>query len=343
MSQNLSPQAAASEATFLGLIRRQLTKPKPLPAGINLTGQVAIVTGSNTGLGLESCRQLLALGLSQLVMGVRSQAKGDEAAAKLRKEFPLADATITVWVVDMESYDSVRDFTAKCATLPRINIAILNAGLAKLKYTTVSSTGHETVLQVNYLSTVLLAILLLPILKARKPAGTPAVLSIVGSDAMYSSPIKADKGVSVFSQFDVPDGYSSMAWYSRTKVLLAFFVYQLAQHVDPDDVIINVSNPGATGGTDIARLLPWILQKIVILIQYFVARPVGVGASVYLDAVFAEGKQSHGGFVSDWAIKPFPPLWYTDDGKDFSQRLWQETLQELEVTEATLKELKSYD
>ncbi|KAK3356621.1 retinol dehydrogenase 12, partial [Lasiosphaeria hispida] len=328
MSHELSSKAAAFEATSLGLIYRQFTRPKPLPAGTSLTGQVAIVTGSNTGLGFEACRQLLALGLSQLVMGVRSQAKGNEAAAKLRKEFPLADATVTVWILDMESYDSIRAFTAQCATLPRINIVILNAALTKKSYT-VSTTGHETLLQVNYLSTALLAILLLPILKAKKTGQGPPVLSLVGSDLMYSSPVKTEKGVSVWAQFDDPKGYNQFLWYGQTKVLLMLFVFQLSQHVDPNDVIINVPNPGATGGTSFFRELPWIVQKIFGILQYFVARRVEVGASTYLDAALAKGKESHGAFVSDWAIKPYPTLWYTDEGKEFSRRLWQETLEEL--------------
>src|SRR5689334_11884554 len=99
MSSKLEHQAAW-ESTVMGFAYRQFTRPIPLPAGISLDGQVAVVTGSNTGLGLAACRQLLELGLSQLIMGVRSQAKGDEVADQLRTSFPAA--TISVWLVDMQ-------------------------------------------------------------------------------------------------------------------------------------------------------------------------------------------------------------------------------------------------
>lgn len=93
MSTKLESEASL-ESTVFGFLCRRLTGPKPLPAGIQLTDQVAIVTGSTVGLGLEASRQLLQLGLSRLVMGVRSQVKGDAAAAQLRSAFP--SATISV-------------------------------------------------------------------------------------------------------------------------------------------------------------------------------------------------------------------------------------------------------
>ncbi len=81
------------------------TKPRYPPKDTDLTGRVGIVTGSNTGLGFESSRQLLSYKLSRLIMAVRSPTKGEAAAAKLRKEFPRA--TIDVWILDMNSYESV--------------------------------------------------------------------------------------------------------------------------------------------------------------------------------------------------------------------------------------------
>lgn len=188
-----SLQADASfEASFKGFLRRQRTTPKSLPSDLRVTNQIAIVTGSNVGLGLAASRQLLQLGLSHLIMGVRSQAKGDAAASQLRKEFP--DSQVSVWILDMESYDSIRKFAEQCAALPRIDVAILNAGLMVPHYTTVAGTGHEVTMQVDYLSTVLLTLLLIPLLKAKKAAGAsrPPALSIIGSDLAYSAKLKTE-------------------------------------------------------------------------------------------------------------------------------------------------------
>lgn len=298
------PQAEATfEGTFAGLIKRQRTKPTPLPSDLRITGQTAIVTGSNVGLGLAASRQLLGLGLSHLVMGVRSQAKGDAAAAQLRNEYP--ESQVSVWILDMESYESIRAFAERCASIPRIDVVILNAGLMTASYTTAPGTGHELTMQVNYLSTALLALLLVPVLRSKRaPEATkPPVLSIVGSDAAYSAPLKTEGPV--LAQFDDPKSYAQFTAYTSSKLLLTLFVGRLAELVDPDDVLINVSNPGMTKGTAFGHDNSVILRKLFGGIQYFLARPVEVGASVYLDAALTRGAESHGEFISDWAIKPW--------------------------------------
>ncbi|KAL6855664.1 hypothetical protein J3F83DRAFT_764230 [Trichoderma novae-zelandiae] len=283
MSSQLESEAPF-EATTLGFLRRQFTRPKPLPTDLTLAGKAAIVTGSNVGLGLSACRQLLQLGLSRLVMAVRSQAKGDAAAARLRRDF--ASATVSVWIVDMESYDSVRAFASRCESLERIDIVILNAGLTKSPYTVVGATGNEVTLQVNYLSTALLAILLLPILKAKKLAGAsqPPVLSIVGSDAMYRSQVELQGPI--LPQFHREKTFTQFAWYGKTKLLQALFVSKVAEFVSPRDVVVNVSNPGMTEGTD------------------------------------------------------YPKIWYTSEGKALKERLWEETMEELNFFEF-LRQLSS--
>lgn len=264
MSSQLESKAP-SEATALGFLRRQFTRPKPLPAGLSLAGKVAIVTGSNVGLGLSACRQLLQLGLSHLIMAVRSQAKGDAAAAQLRTDF--ASATVSVWIVDMESYDSVRAFANRCESLERIDVVILNAGLTMAPYTVARATGNELMLQVNYLSTALLTILLLPVLKAKKIAGSsqPPVLSIVGSDAMYHNQMEL-RGP-ILPQFQRADTFTQFAWYGKTKLLQALFVSKLGKEavwncaVDAGKVggcwCFNVS--GCCSGA--GREEPWVVYE----------------------------------------------------------------------------------
>lgn len=230
MSRKRKSQASF-EATALGFLRRRFTRSRSLPAGVQLTGQVAIVTGSNIGLGLEASRQLLQLGLSHLIMGIRSQVKGDAAAAKLRTAFP--SATISIWIVDLESYESVRAFADQCATLPQIDIAILNAGLMKKPYTTVPATKHEITMQVNYLSTAVLAILLVPILRARRVTGSARapVLTLVGSDGAYGAAIETVGPV--LQQLDNSSALKQFPWYIKTKLLLLFFVSNLPSSPAP--------------------------------------------------------------------------------------------------------------
>ncbi|KAI1377708.1 NAD(P)-binding protein [Hypoxylon crocopeplum] len=321
------------EATGFGFICRQFTRPKPILPNVLLTDQVAIITGSNVGLGLAASRQLLKLELSHLVIGVRSQVKGDEAAIQLRKEFPAS--LISVWTMDLESYDSIRAFADRCATLPRIDIVILNAGLSKTYYSTCPATDHEVTLQVNYLSTALLAILFLPILKAKKAVGAinPPVVTIVGSDLAYQTDIHT-KGP-VLQQFNNPEAFSQFPWYSKSKLLLTLFVSKLAEFVSPDEVLINMANPGMTRGTEFFREFSNFSMWLVGLAQLLFARSVDVAATTYVDAAVAQGKGSHGSFLSDWKIKPYPKVWYTPEGREVRERLWEETMEELNFAGAS--------
>ena len=149
-----------------------LITPQPPPKDLTLAGQTAIITGSNCGIGLKCARLLLDYQLSTIILAVRSAQKGEAAAVELRKIHPAA--RIEVWSLDMLSYDSIRAFVRRCTSLERIDFVILNAGVSQIKFQINESTGHEEIFQVNYLSTALLAMLLLPTLKESAPRGSPA-------------------------------------------------------------------------------------------------------------------------------------------------------------------------
>lgn len=118
-----------------------------LPPGLNLSQQVAIVTGANAGLGFESAKQLLALKLSHLILAVRSVERGEKAAEKLRQEWPYVQ--IQVWELDMCSYKSITAFATRVhEQLSRLDIALLNAGLVTPEFRKVEETGHEETMQV---------------------------------------------------------------------------------------------------------------------------------------------------------------------------------------------------
>ncbi|GAP86748.1 putative retinol dehydrogenase 12 [Rosellinia necatrix] len=310
MSSQLRHEAAF-EASILGFLYRQwMLHRKPVPSGTDLSSHVAIITGSNGGLGLEAGRQLLQLGLTRLILAVRSQSRGDIAAHGLREEFPNAD--ISVWLLDMTSYPSITAFSEQCKSLPRIDIVILNAGLrGPDAYTTVKDTGHELSFQVNYISTALLTILLLPVLKSKRATGgsKPPLISIVTSDSAYWASIEP-RGGPILAQFDRAEKYSPMPWYQKSKLLQYFFVARLAEEVDGGDVTVNLANPGLCAGTAFGdgggtagfSALTRLLFGVLVWAN---ARTVAAGASTYVDAAVVRGPESHGSYVSDWGIRPY--------------------------------------
>lgn len=298
---SLLENEAAFQSGFAGFVYRQwFVHRKPVPPGTRLTSQTAIVTGSNVGLGLEAARQLLQLGLAKLIMAVRSQQKGDEAAKGLRTEFP--DAQVEVWILDMEDYQSIGAFVDRCSTLDRIDVVLLNAGLQSATFKRTLATGHEQSFQVNYISTALLSVLLLPVLKAKKqpPPAKPPVLCLVGSDMAYWAKLES-KGP-VMAQLDDEAAFSEAKWYMNGKLAQQLFVAKLAEEVSADDVTINIVSPGLCSGTALGR--DSASGMVYSLFMRLMARTVEVGASTYVDAVVVQGKESHGSFAMDWSLRP---------------------------------------
>ena len=139
------------------------------------------MTGANTGLGFDAAKHFLRLRAARLVISVRSLDKGNEARAQLMRAFPESKANIDVLLLDMNSYQSIRDFANRIiANYEKLDVAVLNAGMMNRTYR-VSPEGWEETLQVNTLATTLLAILLLSKLRASPNGLEPAHMVIVSS------------------------------------------------------------------------------------------------------------------------------------------------------------------
>src|SRR5260370_13899298 len=89
-------------------------------------GGLAVVTGANTGLGLETARVLAARGAS-VVLAVRDTEKGKAAAARIAGAAP--GANVMVQALDLASLDSIRAAADELrARHPRIDLLINTAG-----------------------------------------------------------------------------------------------------------------------------------------------------------------------------------------------------------------------
>ncbi|OAL26134.1 hypothetical protein AYO20_10187 [Fonsecaea nubica] len=305
-----------------------VAKPQRPPKGTDLSGQVVIITGGNTGLGLESARQLLSLNLSRLILAVRSSQRGAEAAKSLHATYPRA--TIDVWQLDMASYDSIQAFVQRAENeLTRLDIIILNAGRWTYNFTKLPATGHEEIFQINYLSTVFLAILMLPVLKSKAPAGKPGRLTIVNAALSLTAKFPTKDRTPLLPSFDDPKAFNISETYNTSKVLAHMFLWKLVDYVSADDVVVNLVDPGFVKGTRLARDAPRIVVALSQIFAALTARSTRDGASTYVDACLLKGKESHGCFIMGWQIKPFATMLYTPEGKAVTENLWRETIDEL--------------
>ena len=170
-----------------------VTPPYPTTS---FAGQTAIVTGSNTGLGLEAVRHIVRLGAEKVIIAVRSTSKG-EAAKKSIEDSTQRPGVIEVWPLDLSSYESVKEFAKRAQALPRVDVLLENAGVQQMQFTITEQ--DETTITTNVTSTFLLAILMLP--KLRETAQTFNVvprLSIVVSDAHFLAKFEERKAERIF-------------------------------------------------------------------------------------------------------------------------------------------------
>lgn len=278
------------------------SKAQYVSSDTDLSGKVAIVTGANTGLGLECARQLLSYELSQLIIAVRSLKKGEDVAANLRKKYP--KAKIEVWLLDMSSYDSIQAFVSQIeGKLPRLDIAILNAGISKSTFR-LANTGHEETMQVNFLSTMLLSILLLPLLKSKSPAGSPGRLTIVTSMLSLTAEFAQKDKIPLLKAFDDETIFDGLDIYPTSKYLGQIFLWKLTDLVSADDVVVNFVEPGFVKGTSLQREAPAVIKFMLYLLKVTTGRSMQLGATTYLDAAITKGKESHGCLLMNWGIAP---------------------------------------
>ncbi|KAF2812775.1 NAD(P)-binding protein [Mytilinidion resinicola] len=303
-------------------------KPQWPAPGTTLAGKTAIISGGNTGLGYEAAVQLLGLNLSHLILAVRTPAKGEAAARTLKQLHPKAN--IDVWELEMSSYDSIQAFARRVESkLSRIDIVILNAGTLRLFYTTVKNNSHEECLQVNYLSTMLLTVLLLPILKAKRDPGQPAHLTIVSAALTLAAKFANRDANPLFPALDDSKQFDRQETYNTSKLLAHFFLWNLVDYISADDVIVNLADPAWCKGTELARDVKGGAKIGVKMFGALTGRTQKVGASCFVDAVVNKGKESHGCFLMSWQIHPFAAFLYTPEGKVVRQRVWEETMAEL--------------
>jgi NAD(P)-dependent dehydrogenase (short-subunit alcohol dehydrogenase family) len=106
---------------------RQLFWAIPDPPPARLDGQRVLVTGGNSGVGYSLTSMLVSRG-AEVVMAVRSLAKGEEARDSITHDFP--GAQISVRNCDLSSFESMRSFISQlhCDRLT-FDIVVFNAGV----------------------------------------------------------------------------------------------------------------------------------------------------------------------------------------------------------------------
>ncbi|MCK9795250.1 oxidoreductase [Isoptericola sp. 4D.3] len=131
------------------------------------TGRTALITGANSGVGLETARVLAGRGTRVLLAG-RSGGRLAEAADAIRVTAP--SAVLETVVVDLSNLESVREAAARVAQHETLDLLINNAGVMNLPERTTTADGFETTFGTNHLGHFALDAQVWPaVLRSRSP------------------------------------------------------------------------------------------------------------------------------------------------------------------------------
>ncbi|NDK88183.1 SDR family NAD(P)-dependent oxidoreductase [Gordonia desulfuricans] len=198
-------------------------------------GRVAVVTGANSGIGLETARQLAGLG-ARVVLACRNP----DAAARARDDIAatVTGAQLEIVRLDLSDLSSVRECADELlAEHPSIDLLINNAGLMRQRRE-LTADGFEMDFGTNFLGHFALTGRLLPLLTAAE-AGR---IVTVGSK-VYKA------GVIDFDDLTMERGFSTARAYSRAKLAELVFAVELQRRLErrPGRSPISVAaHPGAT-------------------------------------------------------------------------------------------------
>ncbi|PGH01865.1 hypothetical protein AJ79_07802 [Helicocarpus griseus UAMH5409] len=310
----------------------QIISQPPLPA-TDFTGKTVIVTGANVGLGKEAVKHFARLG-AKVVGTARSSAKCAAATTEVEAETSVPGRT-SFWELDYGSYASVKAFCERATSeLERLDAVVLNAGVAMRTFELLE--GEESSITVNVISTLLLAILLLP--KLRQTAEAYKVtpyLSVTSSSTHAWAKLPERDASEIFAALSDPNTETMRARYPNSKLLQLLAIRELASRSTSNtpSVIINLVSPGVNS-TSLSRSSTGLEAVLMKVFHAIFAWQPEVGARTLVYATVA-GEKSHGVLIDhcDAANDITAPWIKTDEGQRVQKKVWDDLEKKLEAIE----------
>ena len=290
----------------------------------DLTGKLAVVTGASDGIGKVIATRLAQAG-AEIILPVRSIAKGERAAADIRALVPTAK--VSTRPLDLSSLDSVAALAAQLGGEGRaIDILINNAGVMTPPARQLTKDGFELQFGTNHLGHFALTLGLLPLLRES------------GARITHQTSIAARSGEIDWADLNGETGYDAMKVYRQSKIAVALFARELdaRSRAGGWGISSNISHPGISP-TNLLAAQPGMgrdretggRRLIRVLSRLGIAGTVDTAALPALMA--ATGPASRGDqFYGLKHTMGGPPvlltqLWSPLRSMDEARRLWEES------------------
>ncbi len=274
-----------------------------------LEGKTALVTGGNSGIGLEAA-VLIAREGAAVVLVARDEKKGNAAVLDVSQRS--GSKKVSLLTCDFSSQANIRKLAdAYRAAHTRLDILVNNAGGVN-KDRKVTVDGIEQTFAVNHLGYFLLTNLLLDLVEKSAPARIVNVASTghYGGDLDFDD-MGYEKG-----------GYSIMRAYRRSKLANVLFTRELSKRVAGKGVTVTSLHPGAVATNIWAGAPGWAQPILSVAKGLFMISPEEGGKRVAYLATSPELEGKSGGYY-DANRERAPAKLAQDEG--LATRLWTES------------------
>jgi dehydrogenase/reductase SDR family protein 12 len=272
-----------------------------------MNGEVVLVTGATSGLGLAAAEGFARLGACVWLLA-RDPQRGEQARASVAKRSGAAE--VHVGLCDLSDLGSVREFAASFrAQTPRLDVLVNNAGVLANERR-LSADGIELTFATNVVGPFLLTNLLIPLLEQ----SAPSRIVNVSSGGMYTQRIRVDD-----LQMDSAN-YDGTTAYARAKRAQVILTELWAERLQGSGVVVHAMHPGWADTPGVRASLP----RFYTVTKPFLRTPEqGADTILWLGAA-PKPAQSSGKFWHDRVARPTHLLPRTRETTADRERLWAE-------------------
>ncbi|TVQ92208.1 MAG: SDR family NAD(P)-dependent oxidoreductase [Deltaproteobacteria bacterium] len=209
---------------------------------VDQTGKTFLITGANSGIGLEAVRPLAAQG-ARILMACRNLEKAARAKASVLEQSPSADLQIVP--LDLSDLDSVRRCVDEAAErVDHLDVLINNAGIMAIPRRE-TAQGFEMQLGTNHLGHFALTGLLLPLLRSQ------------GQRVVTISSQAHRMGSMHFDDLQLARGYGEWKAYGQSKLANLLFAFELERRFRAAELgLISVAAHPGYADTDLQHVGP---------------------------------------------------------------------------------------
>ena len=282
----------------------------------DLNGKLALITGSNSGLGYCTAKALLKSGC-QVILACRTIEKSNYTSAYLKEIFPLSK--VNSFALDLSDFNEVSEkanFIKE--NFKSLDLLINNAGIMHPPKT-LNKQGYEIQFAVNHLAHMLLTLKLLPIIEN---ANSSRIVTVTSGAQFF--------GKGNLQNLRAENYYNKWESYAESKLANVMFAKELHERVNKKNIYSLAAHPGIAKTNLFASQNPKpnTIEKFALELFSPLFQTAEMGALPQLFAATSEQAKSGEHYGPKFNFRGYPKLSPTSplaQNKEARKKLWDKS------------------